>query len=298
MNRKNQAFTLIELLVVIAIIAILAAILFPVFAQAKDAAKKTVDLSNHKQIALATIMYMNDSDDLTPPNKWPNWYATAAKIYPYAKSRALFTNPKSLYKEGAYQQKQMVNTNNDPNRVTGNYSEAPDSPCIGLPASTVGPAKYFNDVYPPLDFEWNDSMTGGNGGDLTTPGGVHCKQVAGNDDWNNFDSGISQTSSKFSNVAKAVMWIDFPRDNSLWPGGCIDGTCYNGVNASDPNASYWGTNFKGYYTDGSNVAHADGHAKYYKYKVLSPCGGETCGRPNNATDVKAWGFTWADPSVQ
>ena len=59
----KKAFTLIELLVVIAIIAILAAILFPVFAQAKAAAKKTVDLSNVKQTSLASLMYSGDSDD-------------------------------------------------------------------------------------------------------------------------------------------------------------------------------------------------------------------------------------------
>ncbi|HWD39395.1 MAG TPA: prepilin-type N-terminal cleavage/methylation domain-containing protein [Fimbriimonas sp.] len=62
---KKHAFTLIELLVVIAIIAILAAILFPVFAQAKQAAKKTNDLSNVKQLGLAHIMYWNDYDDTT-----------------------------------------------------------------------------------------------------------------------------------------------------------------------------------------------------------------------------------------
>ncbi|HEY3782958.1 MAG TPA: prepilin-type N-terminal cleavage/methylation domain-containing protein [Fimbriimonadaceae bacterium] len=62
MNKK-RAFTLIELLVVIAIIAILAAILFPVFAQAKLAAKKSASLSNIKQITLANIMYENDYDD-------------------------------------------------------------------------------------------------------------------------------------------------------------------------------------------------------------------------------------------
>jgi len=63
---KNRAFTLIELLVVIAIIAILAAILFPVFAKAKMAAKSITCISNIKQIGLAFEMYLNDYDDKFP----------------------------------------------------------------------------------------------------------------------------------------------------------------------------------------------------------------------------------------
>ena len=63
----KRAFTLIELLVVIAIIAILAAILFPVFAQAKEAAKKTACLSNSKQIGTALQMYLSDNEDTYPP---------------------------------------------------------------------------------------------------------------------------------------------------------------------------------------------------------------------------------------
>jgi len=65
--RYRYAFTLIELLVVIAIIAILAAILFPVFSQAKLAAKKTVSLSNMKEVGLASVLYFGDYDDTAPP---------------------------------------------------------------------------------------------------------------------------------------------------------------------------------------------------------------------------------------
>ena len=62
MNRKSNAFTLIELLVVIAIIAILAAILFPVFAQAREKARAASCLSNMKQLGLALNMYQQDYD--------------------------------------------------------------------------------------------------------------------------------------------------------------------------------------------------------------------------------------------
>lgn len=67
---KRFGFTLIELLVVIAIIAILAAILFPVFAQAKAAAKKAACLSNSKQLGSATLLYMQDYDDTFYPHRF------------------------------------------------------------------------------------------------------------------------------------------------------------------------------------------------------------------------------------
>jgi prepilin-type N-terminal cleavage/methylation domain-containing protein/prepilin-type processing-associated H-X9-DG protein len=83
----KRAFTLIELLVVIAIIAILAAILFPVFAQAKAAAKKTQCLSNMKQIGTAMNMYLNDNDDMLPQAEYGRdgyqWYTS---VFPYIKS--------------------------------------------------------------------------------------------------------------------------------------------------------------------------------------------------------------------
>jgi prepilin-type N-terminal cleavage/methylation domain-containing protein/prepilin-type processing-associated H-X9-DG protein len=67
----KRAFTLIELLVVIAIIAILAAILFPVFAQARDKARQAVCLSNQKQLGLAILMYAQDFDETYPVANYP-----------------------------------------------------------------------------------------------------------------------------------------------------------------------------------------------------------------------------------
>jgi prepilin-type N-terminal cleavage/methylation domain-containing protein/prepilin-type processing-associated H-X9-DG protein len=109
MNRINRAFTLIELLVVIAIIAILAAILFPVFAQAKDAAKKSVGLSDLKQIDLAYLLYLNDYDDTylfsvteryAPTYNTANDTAANAAVYsareqllPYTKNDQIWKNP-------------------------------------------------------------------------------------------------------------------------------------------------------------------------------------------------------------
>jgi prepilin-type N-terminal cleavage/methylation domain-containing protein len=94
----RRAFTLIELLVVIAIIAILAAILFPVFASAKEAAKKTACISNHKQLAMSTIMYMSDSDGTAPIGvgfNRPSWvlFFVHDLTSPYRKNKDLLTCP-------------------------------------------------------------------------------------------------------------------------------------------------------------------------------------------------------------
>ena len=64
--KSNKAFTLIELLVVIAIIAILAAILFPVFAQAREKARQTSCMSNERQLGLAVVQYVQDNDEMMP----------------------------------------------------------------------------------------------------------------------------------------------------------------------------------------------------------------------------------------
>lgn len=148
----KRAFTLIELLVVIAIIAILAAILFPVFAQAKAAAKKTSCLSNMKQLALGMYLYSGDSDDRYPANNedapltdtaacriiinnvggigWcpgdnrnlgfmdpaevQNW---GAEIYPYVKSLGLYVCPTPQRVSGT-----IFSALNDPKAGNSSYT--------------------------------------------------------------------------------------------------------------------------------------------------------------------------------
>jgi prepilin-type N-terminal cleavage/methylation domain-containing protein len=76
MRRERKAFTLIELLVVIAIIAILAAILFPVFAQAREKARQTQCVSNLKNVGTAIMMYVQDHDEKMPFNYEYHWRGT------------------------------------------------------------------------------------------------------------------------------------------------------------------------------------------------------------------------------
>ena len=93
---RRRGFTLIELLVVIAIIAILAAILFPVFAKAREKARQTSCLSNLKQLALSTLMYVGDYDEkFTVERVVQPWYARPwyEAIAPYTKNSQLFICP-------------------------------------------------------------------------------------------------------------------------------------------------------------------------------------------------------------
>jgi prepilin-type N-terminal cleavage/methylation domain-containing protein/prepilin-type processing-associated H-X9-DG protein len=96
--RTRRGFTLIELMVVMAIIMILAAILFPVFAQARDKARQTSCLSNLKQIALATMMYLQDWDETYPYIPYVN--ETTAP-WPYGQLASPLSGP-NTYDGGPY----------------------------------------------------------------------------------------------------------------------------------------------------------------------------------------------------
>src|SRR5437899_9305124 len=87
---RRRAFTLIELLVVIAIIAILAAILFPVFARAREKARQTTCISNLKQIGFALMAYAQDYDE-----HWPSadWWGYKPATAPYVKSNLVYRCP-------------------------------------------------------------------------------------------------------------------------------------------------------------------------------------------------------------
>ncbi len=95
----RRAFTLIELLVVIAIIAILAAILFPVFAQAREKARSVSCLSNTKQLGLALTMYEQDYDQTLPQTSWEKAPGVAYQVHwsynvqPYVKNVNIFVCP-------------------------------------------------------------------------------------------------------------------------------------------------------------------------------------------------------------
>jgi prepilin-type N-terminal cleavage/methylation domain-containing protein len=269
-RQRRLGFTLIELLVVIAIIAILAAILFPVFAQAKAAAKKTTALSNVKQLTTSLFIYTSDYDDGTPDvptyGSEAESYVFAAKVNPYVKNQGIWKDAASPYQQGSVQNQMYTY----PISVSGvSYMKAPDDPCVGLPASkygsftggtTTAASKAYIDVYPPTDFLVNPVFyaykaggcpTGGLTGGYSHPGPNAVSGGGGGDGMNGIGPDVK--SFTFTSVAKAVMLIDTPQSNN-WKG------------------IPWGGSFKGMHGDSSVVSFYDGHAKSFKNAALLPNG--------------------------
>ena len=135
-NHKKSAFTLIELLVVIAIIAILAAILFPVFARARENARRASCQSNLKQIGLGILQYVQDYDEKMPSSQNDGIFVNApwhVLIQPYVKSYQLFKCPS--------------------NTSTGavNDTKKPEAQAAGVPTAGVPVSYMCNGGYTATD---------------------------------------------------------------------------------------------------------------------------------------------------
>src|SRR5579862_997064 len=252
MRKLSHAFTLIELLVVIAIIAILAAILFPVFAQAKEAAKKTTCLSNEKQIGLGVIMYMGDSDDTYPMDQY--WDTTNAApqvrwfdmVYPYIKNGTKFSfngraagNGGVFHCASTFDQEALYGVHN------ALFPDGGNVPWLNLPTTpTVGASS----IPAPADIIF------------LTEKGLNL----GNSSWLQFIGDEWGWVDTVGNPAGSVDGHHWDIDHS------INRDCDFGAStAFDPNQ--WNTyaqcgSFPRYrHTQVSNMVLADGHVKGFKY---------------------------------
>ena len=155
--RATRGFTLIELLVVIAIIAILAAILFPVFARAREKARQTSCLSNAKQICLAMLMYVSDYDEqFVCCSGTYRWYTP---VFPYVKNAQVFQCP-SLSGE--------ISGNPDSDyTINGLFAHGLAQPFFPTPSETIMIAEREMDM--PYD-------------------GYHPWPSASNQNWDNLDA--------------------------------------------------------------------------------------------------------------
>ncbi|HLK14788.1 MAG TPA: prepilin-type N-terminal cleavage/methylation domain-containing protein [Fimbriimonadaceae bacterium] len=303
MQRRN-AFTLIELLVVIAIIAILAAILFPVFAQAKAQAKKTSCLSNVKQIGTSFFIYGNDSDDFLPNGVEQGLkdqsYVTAAELMPYVKNFQIFKDPVSSYAHGALQHEQGVDNGGPPPNA---WIIPPNDPCVNLTQTpdTVDPA-YFSDIYPPMDYMMNTLLTSYKANACPTggqTGGWGHSGISMTSGGNTGDgiNGIGPGQTTYTNIGKVVLMFDFPVSTTDWPGFFVP--------------SFWGQ-WTGQHFKQNNLTMLDGHAHSFPISKMIPdptyndSFGSGCSPANASWSYGSyqgmcfwyWGTNWADTQDQ
>ncbi len=178
MHARRRGFTLIELLVVIAIIAILAAILFPVFARARENARKANCSSNLKQIGLGMLGYIQDYDELYMPHQMGSsptvqWQQLVA---PYIKNTGIINCPSrsDITWNGGADNNIAYGYNNWMSSYPGLWAVVPTMATIQTPAETImvaetgGPstasAGYFQSFAPYYSFVWrpDDTTYGGN----------------------------------------------------------------------------------------------------------------------------------------
>jgi prepilin-type N-terminal cleavage/methylation domain-containing protein/prepilin-type processing-associated H-X9-DG protein len=279
MLKRKSAFTLIELLVVIAIIAILAAILFPVFAQAREKARSTACLSNVKQLTLGWIMYAQDYDESFPQWDWyesytgGNGYGVGANknnatslwlnaIYPYVKSTQVYKCPSD-----ARPLQQQVDSWGNTNNGGWFTVSAPSAPVIA--PTGLNPAIYNNGKLIPVTYGANEPITvkAPNLAAIDKPADAFLiadsiTTLSGTNGYKNWSQALAANAPATDPKIKArILRIAYPKPD------CVSGL---GADYWAGNAPYWYGSYDSKYEacamhqGGVNVGFADGHAKYTK----------------------------------